>query len=47
MEEKSDILLMGTDVTTLFLPLLGKLLQVSWNQWEFDYLHQLRSCVSL
>lgn len=47
MEEKSEILLMGTDVTTLFLPLLGKLLQLSWNQREFEYLHQLRSCMGL
>lgn len=47
MEEKREILLMGTVVTALFLPQLGKLLRLSWNQWDFDYLHQLRICLSL
>jgi len=47
MEEKSEILLMGTGVTTLFLPLLVKLLQLSCNLWQFDYLDQPSICLSL
>lgn len=40
MEEKAKILLMGTGITTLFLPLLVN--YYSLDQWEFDHLHQLR-----
>lgn len=47
MDVKNEILLMETGVTTLVLFLLIALLQQSWNEWEFDYLHQLSIILTL